>query len=121
MSSDNAARATSAEVELRVKEEVKEVMEVKEEIQVSKESQIVNIAKPNNVVCEIAATHDNLMAERERMFYELADSDGSVTLRCPLSGLSYRAKNISEWPKFNMRVPTKKIDAYFVKFTVLRK
>jgi len=61
------------------------------------------------------------MAERERMFYELADPDGSVTLKCKLSGLSYCAKNIDEWPKHNLRVPSKSVDAYFVKFSVLKK
>jgi len=61
---------------------------------------------------------EELMAQRDHVFYELQDAEGKVTLRCPKTGLSRVFNNIDQFPLYNAKTPTKSQLTYFVKYVL---
>ena len=72
-----------------------------------------------HICCEIKCKFDDMERARRIKFNELKDKDNSVTLRCPISGVSVRYKNLTEFPRDDQRIFSEGVDGWFVKYTIV--
>ena len=72
-----------------------------------------------HICCEIKCKFDDMERARRVKFNELKDTDNSVTLRCPISGVSVCYKNLTEFPRDDQRIFSEGVDGWFVKYTIV--
>ena len=85
------------------------------------QKEIVAPPKPleKHICCEIKCKFDDMERARRIKYNELKDNDNSVTLRCPISGVSMRYKNLTEFPRDDQRIYSEGVDGWFVKYTII--
>ena len=104
---------------------MQQMMAMKEELETLKETAVKKtvVAPPKvlqkHICCEIKCKFDDMERARRVKFNELKDNDNSVTLRCPISGVSIRYRNLDEWPRDDQRIYSGGVDGWFVKYTIL--
>ena len=131
--SNEVVEATEKEEEKveEVKEEMSaedlmaQMLAMKAELEELKATTVQKVVKAppkpvqKHICCEIKCKFDDMERARRIKYNELKDKDNSVTLRCPVSGVSVRYKNLTEFPRDDQRIYSEGVDGWFVKYTII--
>jgi len=118
-------KTSKVEPEELIQAMAKQMADMKAEMERLKESSVQKVViappkpKQKHVCCEIKCSFDEMERARRVMFNQIKDTDNSVTLRCPVSGVSIRYKDLNEFPRDDQRIYSAGVDGYFVKYTII--